>query len=89
MNAPEFYEIRVKGHLGSSWSTWFEGLTIRHEDKGETVLSGLMDQAALHGALMKTRDLGLTLLSVKRGEREKRALLPNRIKHTKAKRRFT
>ena len=67
MNAPVFYEIRVQGHLGSSWSSWFEGMTIRHEESGETVLAGaLADQAALHGVLNKIRDLGLPLVELKR-----------------------
>jgi len=60
------YEIRVEGHLGSSWNDWFEGLTVRHEENGETVLSGPIDQAALHGVLMRVRDLGLPLVAVKR-----------------------
>ena len=64
MSAPRFFEIRIKSHLGTGWDTWFEGLTIRHQGKDETVLSGTMDQAALHGTLAKIRDLGLTLLSV-------------------------
>jgi len=60
-----FYEIRVGSLLGTAWSTWFEGLTICPCDDGETVLSGKMDQAALHGALAKIRDLGLSLISVR------------------------
>jgi hypothetical protein len=65
--AAVFYEIRVQGHLGDSWLNWFEGMTIRHEESGATVLSGvLVDQAALHGVLMKIRDLGLPLVAVKR-----------------------
>jgi hypothetical protein len=67
MGKPESYEIRVKGHLGISWSTWFEGMDIRHEEYGETVLSGpIADQAALHGVLIKIRDLGLPLVAVTR-----------------------
>ena len=58
------YEIRVEGHLTADWSDWFAGLTVRQEADGETVLYGPLDQAALHGALAKVRDLGLTLVSV-------------------------
>jgi hypothetical protein len=69
MRTPVFYEIRVEGHIGDSWSSWFEGLTIRREESGETVLSGpLVDEAALHGVLMRIRDLGLPLVEVKRWE---------------------
>ena len=65
----EFYEIRVQGHLDSSWSSWFENLTIRHEASGDTTLSGLLtDQTALHGVLMKIRALGLPLIAVNRVE---------------------
>jgi hypothetical protein len=61
------YEIRVEGHLGDSWSPWFEGMTIRHEETGHTVLCGpLADEAALHGVLMRIRDLGLPLIALQR-----------------------
>jgi hypothetical protein len=68
MNAPQLYEIRVAGHLSANWAARFEGLSIRHEPEGETVLSGKLDQAALHGVFMKIRSLGLNLISVKRVE---------------------
>ena len=68
MNAPELYEIRVAGHLSENWAARFEGLSIQHEPKGETVLSGMLDQAAIHGVLVKIRDLGLNLISVNRVE---------------------
>ncbi len=62
---PGLYEIRLKGHLSSQWTDWFEGLTITLEDNGDTLLTGpVIDQAALHGLLKKVRDLGLPLLSV-------------------------
>jgi hypothetical protein len=67
MATPTFYEIRIEGHLGRSWSSWFEGLERRHEQSGETVLYGpIPDQAALHGVLMRIRDLGLPLVAVQR-----------------------
>ena len=62
----ERYEIRVEGHLAADWSDWFEGLTIYQEANGNTLFSGSMDQAALHGALAKMRDLGLVLVAVQR-----------------------
>jgi hypothetical protein len=68
MNAPQLYEIRVAGHLSANWAARFEGLSMRHEPEGETVLSGRLDQAALHGVFVKIRNLGLNLISVKRVE---------------------
>ncbi len=59
------YEIRVKDHLDPCWWEWFEGWTLRNLGEGEVLLSGAhVDQAALHGALNKIRDLNLTLISV-------------------------
>ena len=64
-NQPTVYKIRIKGHLGSQWTDWFEGLTVTLEDDGTTLLTGLViDQAALHGLLKKVRDLGMPLVSV-------------------------
>jgi hypothetical protein len=59
------YRIRVAGHLDHSWQEWFEGLELRHEASGTTLLSGFLpDQAALHGVLLKISRLGLTLLAL-------------------------
>jgi hypothetical protein len=59
------YEIRVKGRLEPRWVTWFDGLTLTSDDKGSTVIHGVVaDQAALHGLLQKVRDTGLPLVSV-------------------------
>jgi len=67
MMAPTLYRIRVKGHLGQEWSEWFDNMAIILEDDGDTTLSGrVVDQAALHGLLVKVRDLGLTLIAVER-----------------------
>lgn len=61
------YQIKVAGHLDPAWSDWFEELTLLHEADGCTTLTGTIDdQAALHGVLIKIRDLGLPLISVLR-----------------------
>jgi hypothetical protein len=61
------YEIRVQGRLDQRWSSWFDGLTLSYEGDDITVLSGpLVDEAALHGVLIKVRDLALPLLAVSR-----------------------
>ncbi len=63
------YEFRVKGYLGKNAATWFPGLGIDHTADGETILCGpVVDQAALHGILMRIRDLGLTLTLVRQIE---------------------
>jgi hypothetical protein len=59
------YEIRIKGHLSSTWSDWFAGLAVRIETNGETVLTGrLADKAALYGVLNQLQSLNLTLISL-------------------------
>lgn len=62
---PEYYEIKIKGHLDPRWSDWFGSLQMSHLEGDETLLSGLLpDQAALHGLLEHVRDLNLKLISV-------------------------
>ena len=62
-----WYEIRVQGHLDQDWSEWFDGLTISYDPDGNTRLCGsLTDETALHGVLIKVRDLALPLLEVHR-----------------------
>jgi hypothetical protein len=62
---PEYYEIKIKGHLDPRWSDWFAGLQLTHLETDETLLSDLLsDQAALHGILERIRDLNIILISV-------------------------
>ena len=61
------YEIRVRGLLRSDWSAWFGGLEISSLPGGETRLVGeVSDQPALFGILARIRDMGLTLVLVRR-----------------------
>ncbi|HEX5164667.1 MAG TPA: hypothetical protein VFV93_04660 [Thermomicrobiales bacterium] len=69
LSEPGDYEIRLRGHLEARWSDWFDGLSLRHECDGTTVIHGpVADQSALYGLLRKVRDLGLPLISVTRVE---------------------
>ena len=62
---PARYEVQVDSVLDGRWSQWFEGLI--ENQGGETILSGtLPDQSALHGILDKVRDLGLSIIAVRR-----------------------
>jgi hypothetical protein len=64
-HGPGRYEIRLKGHLGSRWAAWFDGLAMAQGSDGTTLIHGpVADQAALYGLLQKARDLGLPLISV-------------------------
>ena len=63
----ETYEIRIQGNLHERWLEWFDGFSITNLADGETLLRGtVVDQAALHGVLVRIRDLNLKLISVVR-----------------------
>jgi len=34
---PMVYQMRVRGHLGSGWTDWFEGLKVTPEDNSDTL----------------------------------------------------
>ena len=67
---PQYYQIRIAGHLDESWSPWLSCAAVSFEVDGEaqtpvTVLTTqVIDQSALHGLLNKLFDLNLTILSV-------------------------
>lgn len=59
------YQLRIKGHLPAIWAEEFGDMALQCEPDGSTALTGeLPDQAALHGLLLRIRDLGLTLISI-------------------------
>ncbi len=63
------YHIRIREQLSPDWAAWFDPLTISDEPGGRTVLSGILpDQAALHGMLIRIRDLRLTLIALSSAE---------------------
>ena len=68
LDRPATYQIKVPGHLDESWSDWNGGMTISVESEGDgppiTILTGAVDQAALHSLLRKLYSLGLPLISV-------------------------
>lgn len=64
------FVIRIAGHLDPHWSAWFGNCAVTPESDGTTSLEGVVvDQAELHGLLVKVRDLGIALLSVDTAER--------------------
>jgi hypothetical protein len=58
------YEIRVMGSLGPAAREAFTDLSVEVEPT-TTVLSGDLDQTALHAVLDRVRALGLELIDVK------------------------
>jgi hypothetical protein len=60
----EVYEIRVQGRLDPAWSDRFGGMSVTASGE-HTLISGPIDQAALHGSMRVIRDLGLRLVSVR------------------------
>ena len=68
LDRPLTYQIRVAGHLDESWADWVGDMTIAIESEGGglhvTILTGDLDQAALHGLLRRLYSLGLPLISV-------------------------
>jgi hypothetical protein len=60
------YEIRVKGRVGKSLLSRFDGFDCEVEP-AETILRGsVSDQAALHGVLDRIQGFGLELVEVRR-----------------------
>ncbi len=68
LDHPATYQICVPGALDARWSNWDTDLKI-FVDSDETgavvtTLTGVLDQAALHGLLRQLYALGLPLISV-------------------------
>jgi hypothetical protein len=65
MTGYPIYHIRVEGQLDRCWSQWLGGMEIIPLEGGATLLAGpVADQSAVHGLLVKIRDMNLKLISV-------------------------
>ena len=68
LDEPVTYEIKVSGHLEGDWSDWVGeiGTVVRFRFDGppESSITGVFDQAALHGILWRLYSLGYPLISV-------------------------
>lgn len=68
LDRPVTYQIKVPGALDERWSAWDGEMTITVEsdddDSSVTALTGVLDQASLHGLLRRLYALGIPLISV-------------------------
>ena len=68
LDRPATYQIKVPGVLDERWLVWDEQIivSVERDDDGPsvTVLTGVLDQASLHGLLRRLYALGIPLISV-------------------------
>jgi hypothetical protein len=75
------YEVRIRGRIGNSVLSSFEGFDAEVEPV-ETILRGqLADQAALHGLLAQIERLGLELIEVRRVGDRREPLAEESVEH--------
>ena len=67
-STPTQYRIKLKECLDAKWYDAFEDMAISFEGGGTVLTGAVADQAALHGLLIRIRDLNLNLLSLERVE---------------------
>jgi hypothetical protein len=65
MRTPSVYEIRIAGRLDEATMIAFADLEVAFRGQ-VTVITGELDQAALHGLLERIRSLGLDLVEARR-----------------------
>jgi hypothetical protein len=68
MSVPVAYEVRVVGRVGPAACEALTKFAV-HAEPPATVLSGTLDQAALHGLLARIQALGFELVEVHRTTR--------------------
>jgi hypothetical protein len=66
LSRPAAYQIKIPGQLDEHLVDWVGRVTFSIESDGSavTTLTGIVDQAALHGLLRQLYTLGLPLISV-------------------------
>ena len=63
----ERYKIELQSTIDHDWSSWLGNMELTHTPAGHTILIGdVTDQPALHGLLIRIRDLGIPILLVAR-----------------------
>jgi hypothetical protein len=72
-DGPAIYELRVEGRLGPESAAWFADTTLAIDETSapvQTIIrAAIRDDAALYGLISRIRDLGLSLLAVRRLEK--------------------
>ena len=62
---PRMYKVVIGHPLDETWKEWFDGLTLKSQADGTTLLTGILeDSTALHTVLNKIRNLNMDLVSV-------------------------
>jgi hypothetical protein len=68
LDQPATYQLIVPGALDDKWSAWDGVLAVIVESDSDdlpiTTMTGVFDQAALHGLLRRLYSMGLPLISV-------------------------
>lgn len=56
--------IKIESRLDTKWVEWFDGFDISYEGSNTTLTGTVADDSALHGILIRIRNLNLKLISV-------------------------
>lgn len=65
--APTVYLVRVRGHLDDHRAAWLGVVGVTRDEQGSTLTVQVDDPAELYAVIARLRDLGATLLEVRRG----------------------
>lgn len=66
LDQPVVYQISVPGAINLAEASWAAGLELSsNDDPPTTSITGVLDQAALHGLLRRIYSMGLPIISVR------------------------